>query len=514
MQVEASAKEQKNHIQRNLIIRLFSLSALYIVLVILAIALPLLLWRMKLLDTAPFVSFTRWQGLPFELFGGLISSVLAVITWIEIRKRKSRKLAKLLPIALCLLVTLSASFNIAESTFNWRFNSDYIAFEKGAKAILIGVNPYIETENPYVYPPLVGQILTFVYQLVANFPLLPNQTSDQSWGIVFYFFQCAQLLLVPLAYFLTYKFSKKIGLNALPASLIVAALFLFNDAVVRTLNFHQTNLWILNCFLIGILFQQTYPFLSGFAVALGVHIKMYPFILIAPWVVLRKWKLLIGATVGLVGIAIIQTNFGRDWTILQDFIAYLKVVSKPTPYRNSSINSIVYNFFKIPNKVFSTSFDLVPIIVGLITVLLIIWFLIRFIRREKIYRATTFGATYERQAFWNELFRMFGHSMDAVALGLLISPSVFEHHYIVAIPLAVWAIATSRWDKPWAVGFSIFLIFCMPTFDLFPLSFHPLVGLLLLIYFTDPQSTQSYFLRLEKRKPLFIESHNPLPIRT
>lgn len=496
----------KNSSQPDLSIRIVFLYLFYAFLIVLSIVTPLVLWRLKLLHQAPYVNFTRLEGLPFELFDGLIAFVFILITWIEVKRRKINNLTNLFPVVLGLLVTLEYSFNIAESTFGWRINSDYIAFENGAKAILSGISPYINDTNPYVYPPLVGQIMAFSHEIVNQIPFLSDKGNDRGWEIVFYIFQCFQLLLITLAYSLTYKLAKKIGLKSIPAALIAAALFLFNVSVTRTLNFHQTNLWILNCFLVGILFQKRYPFLSGFAAALGVHIKMYPFILMMPWAALRKWRLLIGSAAGLIGIAILQTNLGRDWTLLRYFFDYLKVVSKPTPYRNNSVNSLVYNFFKVPNTLFSTPFDIVPAIVSVITLVIAIWFLFRFVRREKIYRNSTSGLSFEGQSYWNEVFRMYGHSMDAVALGLLISPSVYEHHYIVLIPVALWAITIRRLDKPIAVGLAIFLIFCIPTFDLFPLSFHRLIGLLMLVHLTNPGSAAKYFTSQQKRRLITLKA--------
>lgn len=469
---------------------------LYVILILLSIILPLVLWRLRLTGVGIIVGSTRPDGIPFELFGGIIAFVLIFIAFLEIKRKDIHNLANVLPIVLGLLVSLSFLLNISESTFGGRFNSDYIAFEKGAKAISSGISPYIDTDNPYVYPPLVGQVMAFLHQIVVGLPFFQIDGKDQGWQIVFYLFQCTQLLLLIFAYFLTYKFSKIIGAKAIPASLIVAALFLFNNSVVRTLNFHQTNLWILNSFLIGFLLQKTYPWVSGIAVALGIHIKMYPFILIAPWIALRKWTLLIATTTGLLVIAFLQSNFGQNWTLLQYFFDYLKGVSKPTPYRNNSINSIIYNFLKIPNKFFGTSLEITASIVSVITLVILVWFLIRFMKREKIYRELSNHSDNKlskKQYSWSDMFRFYGHSMDAIALGLLISPSVFEHHYIVLIPVALWSIVTCDRQKLVAISIGISLVFCIPTFDLFPLSFHRLFGLLMIVYFTSPDSLSHYF---------------------
>jgi hypothetical protein len=492
MRINRSTDNVKNVKQRSESIRFFSI---YTLLSILVVFLPLLLWHLKNLHAAPFLNFTRPNGLPFELFAGLASFALAAIGWIEINRKKSKSLVSILPTVIGLLVSFNFLLNISESTFDVRLNFDYIAFENGAKAILSGINPYLNNDIPYVYPPLVGQVMAFLYPIVTHLPSISLDNEDRGWHIIFYLFQCCQFLLIILAYSLTYDFAKRIGLKPIPASIIVAALFLFNNSVTRTLNFHQTNLWILNSFLIALLLHKSYPVISGFALALGIHIKIYPFILILPWIAMRKWLLLISTAVGLLTISIFQTNFGRDWTLLNYFFDYMKNVSKPTAYRNNSINSVVYNFFMIPNKLIHTSFDLVPIVVSIITSIFVIWFAIRFVQRENTYKDLTRSARFDSQYDWIEMFRFYGHSIDAIALGLLISPSVYEHHYIIAIPLVLWAIATRKLDQLMPIAIGAFLMFCVPTFEIFPISFHRLVGLLIIVYFTSPTSVHNYFLQ-------------------
>jgi hypothetical protein len=68
-----------------------------------------------------------------------------------------------------------------------------------------------------------------------------------------------------------------------------------------------------------------------------------------------------------------------------------------------------------------------------------------------------------------------------------VSPSVWEHHYVLALPLALWAVALRGRDRPGLVALGIFLMLCMPTFDLYPLSLHRLAGMLMLLGLTPPR---------------------------
>ncbi|MEZ4622842.1 MAG: hypothetical protein R2867_46100 [Caldilineaceae bacterium] len=82
---------------------------------------------------------------------------------------------------------------------------------------------------------------------------------------------------------------------------------------------------------------------------------------------------------------------------------------------------------------------------------------------------------------------MMGHSTDVIAVALIASPVVWEHHYLLAMPLAICAVAQARGERQlWAVGISLFLMFVMPTFDVYPFSYHRLLGLVLLMVTLAP----------------------------
>lgn len=470
---------------------------LYASSVLVAILLPLLIWQLKL----PIVQSTYGRSLPFELFSFFISIVLTAFTWHQIKEKNKRNLVTLVPVILPLLVSLNLLFTIIENSHVR--SSDYICYENAAKAIIDGLDPYTRQPTCYLYPPLLAQILSLLYQGVTQNPF-SLVSEEKSWQIVFYFYQCGQFLQVILAYYLTYLFCREIGLKAIPASLIVATLFLANNPLIRTLNFNQMNLWILNSFMLSIVLLRSHPFLSGLSVALGAHLKLYTLVLLLPWSYTKRWRAILGVAVGFLAILIIQINLENNWTLWQQFISYLGNLEKPTNYRNNGIWSLVYNSAKIPIKFFGTDATLgfVPIIVAILNFLLFTWFIIRAIKREKVYVKLGKIVDYVGKSAWSDTFRLYGHSMDAIAFSLLISPSVWEHHYVLAIPIAVWAIATRRLDRPWLALIGVFLIFCIPTFEIFPLSFHRLVGLLILVFLTAPESVQNYFMLQNRRKGL------------
>lgn len=464
-------------------------------LVFFAVVLPVIIWQLKV----PIISRTydgsvpgMLDSQPFELFGLFISLVLIFAAWSNVNKQEKKTLKNLIPIILPLLVSLQILFFLIEH--GYLQGSDYaLCYEKAAQAIVKGVNPY--SVKCFLYPPLQAQVLGFLYQVVNAVLLFPPRSAEKAWDIVFYFYQCAQYIQILLAYYLTYELAKRIGLRVIPATVIVSALFLFNNPLVRTIEFNQINVWILNCFLLAILWLPRHPFFSGLAVSLGAHIKLYTLSLLLPWTLTKNWKSILGAIAGFFGILILQSSFGQNFTLWQQFLVYFtQRVEKPSNYRNSGIWSFFYNLVKIPERFTGDSiFNLVSIVVLVINLLFIAWFVLRIIKREKAYLKLVKSSDTSSSS-WYQIYRDYGNAIDAVALGLLISPSVWEHHYVIAIPIALWAIVTRGKDRPWLAGVGTFLIFCLPTFDVFPLSHHRMVGLLILVYATSPNFVQQYFL--------------------
>jgi hypothetical protein len=266
---------------------------------------------------------------------------------------------------------------------------------------------------------------------------------------------------------------------------------LFNNPLLATLKHNQVNLWVLNSILLALLWAPRAPILSGLAVALGGHIKLYPLILLLPWTLTRHWRALVATGVGMIGLVLIQTNGGRDWQLWQAFLAFADSFPQGSFFRDNSLHSLVYNTlghlqWLAGDASYNVNEQLVGRIVLVLTGLCGLAYLWRFVQRERRAASNPVGQLGRSPAEQRTLTNL-GHSMDAIALGLLISPVVWEHHYLLALPLVIWALASqSKVERLWLVALSAFLIFVLPTFDIFPLSYHRLAGLLLLISTLPP----------------------------
>lgn len=365
---------------------------------------------------------------------------------------------------------------------------DYACYERAAQAIVQGLNPYGDC---YIYFPTPAQALAWLYQAGAygaTWVLADGAAKvEQVWDLVFYLYEAMQFFQLILAFALCYGLARRLGLAAQRAGLLIACLFLFNNPLLATLKHNQVNLWVLNLILLALLWLPRFPLLSGLAVALGGHIKLYPLILLLPWTLTRQWRALVATTAGMIGLVLLQTNGGRDWQLWQAFLAFADSFPQGSFFRDNSLHSLVYNTIGHLQWLFGDgSYNVKEALVGRVVQVIIglcgLTYLWRFFQRER----QTLRLSAQPNAAQRALTDL-GHSMDAIALGLLISPVVWEHHYLLVLPLVIWALASqTKVERLWLVALSAFLIFVLPTFDIFPLSYHRLAGLLLLVSTLPP----------------------------
>jgi hypothetical protein len=449
----------------------------YALLALAAVVLPII---MSLVETPYF------HGNKFVYFGLCGSIALALISVAELRKHRGAAFETFLPLLAFFLVSFYFLVFIAEC---WAKSWDYLVYEGAAIAVLQGRGLYA---SGYLYPPLTAQLLEKVYLLseavAAHFRLERDWTF--SWDITFYLYQCGQYFATILCFFLCYRFARRAGVKLKTAVVLVSAIFLLNDPLIRTLRFNQINLWVLDLIMLSILAMGRYPAASGLAVAGAAHIKLYPLVLLFPWAAIKRRAAVLWAAVGFLGIVFAQTNWGTNWNWWAQFIAFVPSFPKHLHLRNSSIYNLIYHTVQLPGRLFG--WDVVRsdyAINGAVVVATVgfaVWFVLRFLKREKLLSESFQKAEPRYNLPDRQTVRFFSHTVDALTLALLISPMAWEHHYVLTLPVIIWAFAIRGNDKPWQVGGAAFLILGLPTFDFFILSYHRFAGLLLLAFYTSP----------------------------
>lgn len=463
-----------------------------------AIFVPLILIRLDV----PFIRLMDDVYHPIALLQLFIFTATAmlccVLGW-RLWRADSAALRAELPLILGSLV----SFHILALMRHHASRSwDYSCYEHAAQAMVAGQNPYGAC---YIYFPTPAQALAAVAQMgrwvTTTLGITPLAETDALWDLVFYFYESTQFLLVILAFFLCYRLATALGIRRLYAAILIAGLFLINNPLLSTLKHNQVNLWVLNSMLLAIMWLPRHPVVSGLLVALGGHVKLYPLALLLPWTLKRQWRAVMSTAVGFIAIFLIQTDGGRNLQYWQQFLAFANTFPRGTFFRDNSLHSLVYNSvghlkWLLGDGSFPVNEFYVSRIVLVGMAVLGLLYLVRFAQRENE-AATTSGAVPPNNPLLSRHAKattglvgdpvLLRHTFDAIALALIASPVVWEHHYLLALPLVIGAVAWATSERQLLlVGFSTFAMFILPTFDIFPFSYHRIAGLLLLLYVLAP----------------------------
>jgi hypothetical protein len=170
--------------------------------------------------------------------------------------------------------------------------------------------------------------------------------------------------------------------------------------------------------------------------------------------------------------------------MISGYLSVLADFPKGGAFRDNSIQGFIHQTFLGANAVFGLASSLISVVENAIVwsarLGVIVWFVVRFRNRERANTMTQAGTNPDSSET-----RVLAHMMDALALSLLISPLVWEHHFVLAMPIMVWVAARQGTKSPWPIFLAGFVIFAVPVFDIYPLSYHRILGLLMLVLFAD-----------------------------
>jgi len=420
-----------------------------------------------------FISFSdSREGQLFELFGACAAAMLGLLFWFFQHRNPDKSPEKRVPLICFALVLLFFSFFITEFS---QQSVDYTAFQRAAAAVIQGNNPYLGTK--YEYPPLYAFLMTTGLQAIhAVF----GANHSESGQLLFFFQQGLQLLRLALVFFLLFHLGRKMKLEPIRSALLTTALMLFNVPLFRTLKYNQTNLIILVLLLLILLLPKRQEGFKGILAALGAHLKLFPLILFLPWLLMRRMKAMIFFSLGLAVIFLLQILLFDNLVVFKEWFSFfLNRYPEYTQLRNNCLLSLFFNTFNFlkfhlyfPTGM--TPLELAKIASTTTIPLFVLFFVYRGIKREQ-----SFGRhSLSDEADWQ---KGFGHFSDALLLMFLISPSAWEHHYVLLLPVLM-GVAAKNYGKLSKRSFiAFFLILIPPAFDLFPFSYHRLLGTLLLL---------------------------------
>ncbi|MCC7118133.1 MAG: DUF2029 domain-containing protein [Anaerolineales bacterium] len=322
--------------------------------------------------------------------------------------------------------------------------------------------------DTYIYPPFWATLLSLLTPLGEDGMLIVCWLANLLSLFAFYYLLCRTL--------------ERYQFKAESAAIVTTVFMLVNMPLLRTLLYVQVNLHVLNLIFLSLLLYKNKPFLSALALALAVHLKASPMILVLAFLLELNWKWLAYLCLNLIFVALFTVAlYGFD-PYLQ-FIHNAALLAAPREFslRDSSFDS----FFNVSLAYLRMNAKLVQAFV----------YLAKFsVTGFAIFISLTTAGLYAKA----ENAKLY-NALPALLFAMVIaSPLIWEHHGVfLALPFLL-LLKKLEQPKEWLwFGAAYLFIFLMPTFDFFPWSYVKLFGILILpglLWIVKGRKDNSFFL--------------------
>jgi hypothetical protein len=311
----------------------------------------------------------------------------------------------------------------------------------------------------YLYPPLWANLLELFAPVGEK--------------AIFYFAWLLNVFSLFAFYFLLHRLLESYGFSARLAALVTTFFLLLNATLIRTLFYVQVNLHVLNLVFLAILLYRERPFLSALTMALAIHLKTSPAVLVLAFLLELDWKWL-GWFVFSLALVALPTLALHGLSPFHDFFrnAFLLAQSHGLSFHDSSFDSL---FMAVGEFL-----DLAPAWIRVpVYAFKALLAAAAFLVMTRCVRNQTFYESGERGA------RLFNAIPPLFILMTLASPVVWEHHGIFLVLSFLLLIKRMETPSEWMwFGFAYLLEFILPTFDFFPWSYGRLVAPLIILWMT------------------------------
>ncbi|MCL4269480.1 MAG: DUF2029 domain-containing protein [Anaerolineales bacterium] len=340
---------------------------------------------------------------------------------------------------------------------------DYHYYLEAATALSNG-QPLPDT---YLYLPLWATLLQFIVSL-----------GDQGVMIVLW---TVNIFALGLFYFLLIRILERYGFSKY-LSIVISVLFLLiNTPLMRTLGFIQVNLLTMDLILLGMLTYPKNTFISALTLALAVHLKTSPAVLVLAFLLEFNWRWMFWFAISflVIGLFPIAIN-GVDVYYQYVNNAFLLTQLPDTNFHDTSFDS----FLRFLNPFFGIQIETTRIMALGAKILLL---------AATLY---TMAQNILAQSFSKEN-RLLNAAPALFVFMTLGSPIVWDHHGMF-VSLA-FLLMLKRIESPthWMIFFTTyFLEFMLPSFDFFPWSYGRLIApmvVLWLMYVTRNNKEPSAF---------------------
>ena len=348
-----------------------------------------------------------------------------------------------------LFVVVFLYLNVLRERFRY---GDYQYYIEAATALLER-RPLPDT---YLYLPFWAFLLQFIAAL-----------GDQGILLVLW---SLNILALAGFYLLMQTTLQRYGFTPRLAALVTAFFILINAPIQRTLGFVQVNLIVMDLILLAVLWFPRSVWLSALAMALAVHLKTSPVVLVLAFLLERdrRWLLAFVASFVVVGAFPLLVNGpGPYGDFLRNSYALTQITD--TNFHETSIDSLL----RFVNPFFGISAAVTRAVIYALKAVLLAAVILVMMRAAK---NQTFSASGQRGVFlMNALPALF-------VLMTLAPPIVWDHHALfIALPALV-LLATLSTPAEWLwFGLAYTLEFVLPSFDFFPWSFGRLLAPLIFL---------------------------------
>lgn len=411
-------------------------------------------------------------ALTLEVFALAATLLIALTVWLLHRRgalepEPARWGAVLWVLVSCYLLHLTVAYS--------RRAGDFSAYTAAAEALLAGENPY-RVDEVYLYPPPTVQVTAAVFSLVNR--ALPDR--ETAWDAVFYLFVAGRYFALQAIVLLLYLLALRCGIGPRDGALLVGALMVIDYPLINGLRFNQVSPLMLLPLVAAMLLAERRPFAAGAVTAAGVMMKIYPAALLLPWLLRRDQRALGGFAAGCLLLCAVSSRGFTELALWSQWAAMTAGFPPSVALNDSSLYSLVCNGFRLvglspwgnPPQISLA----MKLLVNLATLAAIGWVVWRMIGRARLEHG---------EARW------LADACDAVALALLVSPNVWPHHWILAVPLLIVATARQGRTRPWLVFAAGLLVLAVPEVSIYLLGHRALLGLALLFWLLAQPADES-----------------------
>lgn len=341
---------------------------------------------------------------------------------------------------------------------------DYHYYLEAATALANG-QPLPDT---YLYLPLWGTLLRF---------LVPF--GDQGVMITLWL---VNIIALATFYFLLVRILEYYGFSQHLAVIVTALFLLINTPLMRTLGFIQVNLITLDLILFSILAYPKNNFLSALALALAVHFKTSPAVIVLAFVLTFNWRWIIWFSVSFIAIGLFPVAMHGADIYLQFVNNTIGLAQIPdTNFHDTSFDS----FLRFLNPFFGIQIETTRLMALGAKVLLLI---------ATLY---TMAQNIIAQSFSKE-DRLLNAAPALFVFMTLGSPIVWDHHGMFTTLAFLLMLKRIQSPTHWMIFLAAYFFeFMLPSFDFFPWSYGRLVApmvILWLMYATRKNNEPSPFI--------------------